>query len=95
MANLEWCESRCTITLPSDVTLEVLSDKLNLKKVLAYPVKVVDFSAVQQVDSAVLALLLVWSKKSPPPIQVLKPPAELLGLMRLYDLEEVVQIKEL
>ena len=94
MADLEWCERRSTIILPRDVTLEVLSDKLNVKEVLAYPVKVVDFSAVQQVDSAVLALLLVWSKNSPPPLQVLKPPAELLGLMRLYDLEEVVQVKE-
>ncbi len=95
MTNLEWNESTCTITLPSDVTLEALSGLLKVKKVLSYPVSVVDFSTVEQVDSAVLALLLVWSKNSPPPIQVLNVPDELLGLIRLYDLENVILVKSL
>jgi len=104
VTNLEWNESTGTIIMPNDVTIEVLSELLKVKKVLSYPVKMVDFSAVQQVDSAVLALLLVWSKNSTPqggtensfpPIQVLNAPDELLGLMRLYDLEEVILVKSL
>jgi len=104
MSTIEWCEKTAVITLPSIVTLETLPALLKqTKNALSLPVKMVDFSVVKQADSAVLALLLIWSKNStpqggtensPPPIQVLDLPRSLQGLIALYDLESnVISVK--
>jgi ABC-type transporter Mla MlaB component len=91
VSTVEWCEKTAVITLPSIVTLEALPALLKqTKNALSLPVKTVDFSAVKQADSAVLALLLIWSKNSPPPLQVLELPHALQGLIALYDLESIV-----
>ncbi|MCF6298706.1 MAG: STAS domain-containing protein [Thiomicrorhabdus sp.] len=91
MSSIEWCEKTAVITLPSVVTLETLPALLKqAKNSLSLSVKTVDFSAVKQADSAVLALLLIWSKNSSPPIQVLELPQSLQGLIALYDLESMV-----
>ena len=79
--------------LPQVVTLETLPGLLKSKAILALPVKQVDFSQVQQADSAILALLLIWSKNSPPPVKVLKLPNELESLMKLYDLESIIFVE--
>lgn len=91
MSTIEWSEKTAVVTLPSDVTLEVLPVLLKqTKNILSLSVKVVDFSAVKQADSAVLALLLMWSRNSTSPIHVLELPDSLQGLIALYDLESMV-----
>ena len=91
MSTIEWCEKTAVITLPASVTLETLPMLLkSMKGILSLPVKQVDFRAVKQADSAVLALLLIWSKNSSPPLHVLELPQTLQGLLVLYDLESVI-----
>lgn len=91
VSTVKWCEKTAVITLPSLVTLETLPALLKqVKGVLSLSVKQVDFSAVKQADSAILALLLIWSKNSPPPFHVINLPETLQGLVALYDLESIV-----
>ena len=91
MSTVKWCEKTAVITLPSTVTLETLPALLKQEKgVLSLPVKQVDFSAVKQADSAILALLLIWSKNTPSPLHVIQLPQTLQNLVALYDLESIV-----
>ncbi|VAW46581.1 hypothetical protein MNBD_GAMMA03-686 [hydrothermal vent metagenome] len=93
MPKLEWCEKSSVMKLPSVVTLETLPELLKQSKsILLLPVKWVDFSLVQQADSAVLALLLIWSKNSSPPLKALELPDSLQNLITLYDLESIIII---
>ncbi len=91
----EWCEKTAVIKLPPSVTLESLPALLKqAKNTLLLPVKQVDFSLVQQADSAILALLLIWSKNTSPPLRMIALPSSLMGLIALYDLESIVVIEE-
>ncbi|VAW49967.1 hypothetical protein MNBD_GAMMA04-2183 [hydrothermal vent metagenome] len=100
MSTFEWCEKTAVIKLPSSVTLETLPALLKqAKNSLSLPVQQVDFSLVQQADSAILALLLIWSKNSAPesspsPLKIVALPNSLRGLIVLYDLESIVMIEE-
>ncbi|GEM_PF-5936298 len=91
MTSIEWCEKKSEITLPTSVTLETLPQLLQQTKgILSLPVKQVNFRAVKQADSAVLALLLIWSKNSSPPLRMIDLPQTLQGLVTLYDLESII-----
>ena len=94
MAELTWSEGRGLITLPEEVTLQTLPQQLKSKEVLRHPVLEVDFSNVKRVDSAALALLLVWSGNTGRALQVKNMPAELHTLTALYNLESVLKLTE-
>jgi ABC-type transporter Mla MlaB component len=90
MAELTWSETRGLMTLPVEVTLQTLPQLLKSKAVLKHQVLEVDFSDVKLVDSAALALLLVWSGNTATALKVINMPAELHTLTVLYDLETVL-----
>ncbi len=92
MSKLVWYDDTGVMCLPERVTIETLPELLKPKELLSLKVKTIDFGQVQQADSAVLALLLMWSKNSPPPMTLLNPPTELQGLITLYDLESVINV---
>lgn len=94
MAELTWSETSGLVTLPAEVTLQTLPQLLKAKTVLQYPVLEVDFSNVKQVDSAALALLLVWSGNTATALKVKNMPSELHTLTALYDLETVLGLPE-
>lgn len=94
MEELNWSETNGLMTLPQEVTLQTLPQLLKAKQVLKYPVVEVDFSQVEQVDSAALALLLVWSGNIGAALKVKNMPAELHTLTALYDLESVLEPTE-
>ncbi len=90
MAELTWSEANGLMTLPVEVTLQTLPQLLKNKTILKRPVLEVDFSDVKLVDSAALALLLVWSGNTATTLKVKNMPSELHTLMALYDLETVL-----
>ncbi len=90
MIEFNWDDVTGTLNLSGKVVLDVLSGWRETDTVLAYPVKRVDLGAVHQVDSAILAFFLVWSKNIQQPLEVIQPPEELLNLLYLYDMEEIV-----
>ncbi len=94
MAELTWSETSGLMTLPVEVTLQTLPQLLKTKAILKYPVLEVDFSKVKQVDSAALALLLVWSGNAGTALKVKNMPAELHTLRALYNLESVLKLTE-
>jgi len=93
VSKLDWSEETGVMTLPEVVTLESIPGLLKSKGVLKLPVKEVDFGKVQQVDSAILALLLTWSNNIQSTLVIANIPAELQTLIQLYDLESVLQVK--
>ncbi len=94
MAELTWSEASGLITLPAEVTLQTLPTLLKNKAVLKYPVLEVDFSQVKLIDSAALALLLVWSGNKGSTLKVKSMPADLHTLTALYNLESVLDLTE-
>lgn len=92
MSKLNWIEESRVITLPAVVTLETLPELIKSSKSLELPVLKADFSQVTQVDSAILALLLTWSKNTGQALVVMSAPSELLTLIQLYDLEDVIKV---
>lgn len=94
MAELTWSETEGLVTLPEEVTLQTLPQLLKSKAVLKYPVVEVDFSDVKLVDSAALALLLVWSGNTATALKVTNMPSELHTLTALYDLETVLGVSK-
>ena len=94
MTELVWSEARGLMTLPVEVTLQTLPQLLKSKAVLNHPVLEVDFSHVKRMDSAALALLLVWSGNTGTALKVKNMPTELHTLTALYDLESVLELAE-
>ncbi|WP_019556889.1 STAS domain-containing protein [Thiomicrorhabdus arctica] len=94
MSELMWSEASGLMALPVEVTLQTLPQLLKSKAVLNYPVLEVDFSEVKLVDSAALALLLVWAGNTATALKVKNIPSELHTLTTLYDLETVLGLPE-
>jgi len=80
------------MVLPEQLTIDILAKLLKQKNWLSLPVKQVDFSRVIKADSTIFAVLLVWAANIEEKLQVIKLPEELTTLIKLYDLEDVVDL---
>jgi len=87
-----WIESEATLVLPETISIDVLAEVLKQNKWLLLPVKKVDFSKVIKADSAILAVLLIWSASLTDKLQIIQLPEELKTLITLYGLEDVVAL---
>ncbi|GAB6069548.1 hypothetical protein JCM30760_06450 [Thiomicrorhabdus hydrogeniphila] len=87
-----WIESEATLVLPETISIDVLAEVLKQNKWLLLPVKKVDFSKVTKADSAILAVLLIWSANVTDKLKIIQLPEELKTLITLYGLEDVIEL---
>jgi len=90
--SVNWNEAESTLILPETISIDVLAGLLKQNKWLLLPVKKVDFSNVTKADSAILAVLLIWSANLKDKLQILQLPEELKTLITLYGLEDVIAL---
>jgi phospholipid transport system transporter-binding protein len=89
-----------TLSFPASVTFAKATALLaTLRNQLARPVTAtplvvqIDVSALQQFDSSVLAVLLELQRSMAPcSLNIVKPPANLLALLKVYGAEELFDI---
>lgn len=85
------------LMLPEVVTVEtipaILGRKKRAKAQLMLPVQVIDCSAVKQIDSAALALVLVWLRNVSSSITIKNCSQDFLTLLHLYDLDDLVVVE--
>jgi len=62
-----------------------------LAAVAAGGIEVVDLSAVEEVDSSALAVLLAWRRAAGHPLRLVGTPAALESLAGLYRLDELLE----
>lgn len=87
-----WQQDQATLILPEDLTVTNLDKWLKKNRVLALPVRKVDFSTSRKVDSSVLALIAYWAVKAGQPIELINAGGQVATLLDLYDLEELVVV---
>lgn len=79
-----------TVILPENLDIECLPALIKQNQWLgSQSIQKVDFAAVKNADSAILALMLFWAQSNQQTIQVVHFPEQLMPLVELYDLEEV------
>ena len=87
-----WSSQESTLVLPSHLDITQLASLIKQDGWLELPVKKVDFSQVVKADSAIFAVLLLWSSKLSEKLQVIHLPDDLLTLIKLYDLDDVLAL---
>ena len=86
------------VQLAGRVTVQNVEPLFKQLQPLVMQIKKVECSALQQVDSSFLALLLWWvaEKKQQgvaPILQLISPPEFVKTLLQLYDLHNVIEVK--
>ncbi|WP_040725984.1 lipid asymmetry maintenance protein MlaB [Thiomicrorhabdus sp. Kp2] len=89
---IHWDSVESKLVLPAQLGINQLAALIKENGWLSLPVKKVDFSQVIKADSAIFAVLLIWSSNLDEKLQVIQLPEDLQTLIKLYDLDEVLAL---
>lgn len=87
-----WNEHKACLQLPAIITIDAMAELLKTQSWQKIKVKQLDFSQVEKVDSAILALVLFWYQQLGEVIELLAVPDDLQVLIDLYDLQDICTI---
>ncbi|QCU89618.1 STAS domain-containing protein [Thiomicrorhabdus sediminis] len=87
-----WHEHKACLRLPAIITIDAMAELLKTQSWQKIKVKQLDFSQVEKVDSAILALVLFWYQQLGEVIELLAVPDDLQVLIDLYDLHDICTI---